>query len=120
MKFIHAEAFNEVCEALNKVHNAQRTIWGMRVPVVLWAYRTACKKLIAQPPMRMEYEENVVIPIENEMPGPRMAAPADTTIRGALEEVIAQLNEAECLGPEEEIQQGNFRLQELGKESVST
>jgi len=46
-KVIHAETFSEVCEALNKVHKAQHTDWDLRIPVVLWAYRTTCKKLMA-------------------------------------------------------------------------
>ena len=47
-----------------------------------------------------------------------MAALVDTMVRGTLEEGIAQLNKTERLGPKEEIQQGNFRLQELEKERV--
>ena len=58
---IHAETFNKVCEALNKVHNAQWTDWDLRVPAVLWAYRTMCKKLTAHAPSRLEYEAHVVI-----------------------------------------------------------
>ena len=68
--------------------------------------------------MRLEYGANIVIPIEHKIPSSRMAALVDTTIRRTLEEGIAPPNEAECLGPKEEIQQGNFRLQELGKERV--
>lgn len=37
-KVIHAKAFNEVCEALNKVYDLQQTDWDLWVPVVLWAY----------------------------------------------------------------------------------
>jgi len=45
----------------------------------------------------------VVIPIEHKMPSPHMAAPTNTMVREAFEEGIIQMNEAERLGPEEEI-----------------
>jgi len=102
-KVIHAEAFNEVCEALNKVYDAQQTDWDLRIPVVRWAYRTTCKKLMAQTPPRLEYGENVVIPIEYSMPSLCIITPIDIMVRGASEEGITQLTEAEHLGPEEEI-----------------
>ena len=60
----------------------------------------------------------IVIPIEHKMPSLHMAALIDMTVRRTLEEGIAQLNEAKCLGPKEEIQRDKFRLQELGKERV--
>jgi len=66
----------------------------------------------------LDYEANIVIPIGHEIPSSRVETPTDMTIRGVLEEGIAQLNEAGRLGPEEEIQQGNFRLQEIGKARV--
>ena len=43
----------------------------------------------------------------------------DMKIHRALEEDIVQLNEEECLGPVEEIWQGDIRLQELMKERCS-
>lgn len=54
-------------------------------------------------PMRLEYGANAVIPIEYRMHSPHIAMLIDTTARDTLEEGIAQLNEAECLGPKEEI-----------------
>ena len=102
-KVTHAEAFNEVCEALNRVYNAQQSDWDLCVPIVLWAYRKMCKKLMEQMPPRLEYGVNVVIPIEYKMPSPRIETPIDMTARGALKEGIAQLNESKHLGSEEEI-----------------
>lgn len=102
-KVIHAEAFNEVCEALNKVHNAQWTDWDLHVLVVLWDYRGTCKKLTEQMPPRLEYGANAVIPIEYKMPNLRIVVLVDTMTRGTLEEGVVQLNGVECLEPKEEI-----------------
>ena len=100
---IHAKSFNEVCEALNKVHQAQWTDWYLRIPAVLWAYRTMCKKLMEQAPPRLEYGVNTIISIEYKMPSLRIATPIGTTTREALEEGIPQLNKVKRLGPKEEI-----------------
>lgn len=100
---IHAKAFNKVCEALNKVHNAKQTNWDLHVQAVLWAYRTVCKNLMTQASPRLEYEANNISPTTHEIPSSCMITSVDMTIHGTLEE---------------EIQTGKFRLQELEKERV--
>lgn len=107
---IHAEEFNEVHRALNKVYNAQQSDQDLRALAILWAYRSVCKKLMEKMPSRLTYGANAIIPMESIMPSSHIAAPTDMKDRGALEEGIVQLDEEERLGHDEEIQQVNLRL----------
>ena len=81
----------------------KRTDWDLRVLVVLWAYRTACKNLTVQAPPMLEYEATTVSSTVLGELRPRMITSVDMTVCGTLEA---------------EIQQGNFRLQELEEERV--
>ena len=71
-------------------------------------------------PPRLAYGVNAVMLMEYIIPSLHIETPTDMTVRRALEEGIVQLEELEeeCLGPDEEIQQGNLKIQELMNERV--
>jgi hypothetical protein len=90
------EAFNKILDTMLKnICSINMDDWDLRVPTILWAYRTTCKKLTMTTPFKLVYGLEAVVPMEYLVPSLRIATFTYMDDKGTMQDRLAQLVELE-------------------------
>ena len=86
------EDFKNILEnALTKVCNVGWDDYDLRIPAVIWDYRTKWKKLTSQSPFILVYGQESAFPMEFLVPTLCIAVMEDLMNSSVVEEIISQL-----------------------------
>jgi hypothetical protein len=69
--------------------------WDQRIPTVLWAYRTTCKRLKKHTPFRLVYGKEAVMPLEFVVPSLWVSLATQMTDEQSLQQRLDELMELE-------------------------
>jgi hypothetical protein len=90
------EDFNKILETtLKNICSVYIDHWDLRVPTMLWAYRTTCIKLKMQTPFKLVYGLEAVVTMKYPVPTLRIAAFIGMDDTGVVQDRLAQLVELE-------------------------
>jgi hypothetical protein len=69
--------------------SVNRDDWDLRVPTMLWAYRTTYKKSTMQSPFKLVYGLELVVPMEYLVPSIRIITFIGLDDTGVVQDILA-------------------------------